>query len=175
MTRCSACGSRVLTKVDNRAVRESERVIYFENMIPGEYMTSPTVVVDRDEMVDFAQRWDPLPIHVDDEIAADNGGLTAPGLFVLAVKQRLIHQLPQHAVIASFGYDEVRFHQPLRPGDQVQLRYEFVETRPSSSKPDRGIVTVRLSLLKSDGGAVMSHLDTILVRRRTTLGETPPP
>jgi acyl dehydratase len=139
-------------------------VIYFEDMIAGEYMTSPAVVVDRDEMVDFARRWDPLPIHVDDEVAADYGGLTAPGLFVLAVKQHLIHQLPLHAV---------RFHQPLRPGDEVHLRYEFVETRPSSSKPDRGIVTVRLSLFKSDDGMVMSHLDTILVRRRTPTGETP--
>jgi len=148
-------------------------VIYFEDMIAGEFMTSPAVVVDRDEMVDFATRWDPLPIHVDDEVATAHGGLTAPGLFVLAVKQRLIHQLPRHAVIASFGYDEVRFHQPLRPGDEVHLRYEFVETRPSSSKPDRGIVTVRLTLVKSDDGMVMSHLDTILVRRRTPTGETP--
>jgi acyl dehydratase len=150
-----------------------EPVIYFEDMIAGEYMTSPAIVVDRDEMVDFAKRWDPLPIHVDDEVAADHGGLTAPGLFVLAVKQRLIHQLPRHAVIASLGYDEVRFYHPLRPGDEVHLRYEFVKTRPSSSKPDRGIVTVRLSLVKNDGEVAMSHLDTILVRRKTPLDETP--
>jgi acyl dehydratase len=145
-------------------------VIHFEDMIAGQYMTSPAVVVDRDEMVDFAKRWDPLPIHVDVEVAGSHGGLTAPGLFILAVKQRLIHQLPEHAVIASFGYDEVRFHQPLRPGDEVHLRYEFVETRPSSSKPDRGIVTVRLSLVRDDDEVVMSHLDTILVRRRVPLG-----
>ncbi len=144
-------------------------MIHFEDMIAGQYMTSPAVVVDRDEMVDFAQRWDPLPIHGDSEVAVRHGGPTAPGLFILAVKQRLIHQLPEHAVIASFGYDEVRFHHPLRPGDEVHLRYEFVETRPSSSKPDRGIVTVRLSLLRSDDEVVMSHLDTILVRRRVPL------
>lgn len=144
-------------------------MIHFEDMIAGQYMTTPAVVVDRDEMVDFAKRWDPLPIHVDSEVAASNGGLTAPGLFILAVKQRLIHQLPEHAVIASFGYDEVRFHHPLRPGDEVHLRYEFVETRPSSSKPDRGIVTVRLSLVRNDDEVVMSHLDTILVRRRVPL------
>lgn len=132
-------------------------------------MTSPTVVVDRDELVDFAERWDPLAIHVDGEVAAGHGGVTAPGLFVLAVKQRLVHQLPEQAVIASFGYDEVRFHHPLRPGDEVHLRYELVATRPSASKPDRGIVTVRLSLVRSDGDVVMSHLDTILVRRRVPL------
>lgn len=145
-------------------------MIYFEDMVAGECMTSPAVVVDRDELVDFAKRWDPLPIHVDSEVAVSNGGPTAPGVFILAVKQRLIHQLPEHAVIASFGYDEVRFHHPLRPGDEVHLRYEFVETRASSSKPDRGIVTVRLSLVRNDDDeVVMSHLDTILVRRRVPL------
>lgn len=142
-------------------------MIHFEDMVPGEQMTSPTVVIDRGEMINFAKRWDPLPIHVDDDLAARHGGLTAPGLFVLAVKQQLIHQLPAHAVIASFGYDEVRFHRPLRPDDEVHLRYEFVEARPSSSKPDRGVVTVRLSLINNnDDEVVMSHLDTILVRRR---------
>ncbi len=55
-------------------------------------------------------------------------------------------------VITSFGYDEMRFHQPLRPIDEVHLRYEFVETRPSSSKPDRDIATVRLSFLKPTAG-----------------------
>jgi acyl dehydratase len=145
-------------------------VIYFEDMIVGQHMTSPAVVVDHDEMVDFAKRWDPLPIHVDSEVAASRGGPTAPGLFILAVKQRLIHALPEHAVIASFGYEEVRFHHPLRPGDEVHLRYEFVEARPSSSKPDRGIVTIRLSLVRNDDDeVVMSHLDTILVRRRVPL------
>ena len=66
---------------------------YFEDMVPGEHMTSPPVVIDRDEMVDFAKRWDPLPIDVDDDLAAGQGGLTAPGLFMLAVKQQPIHQL----------------------------------------------------------------------------------
>ena len=145
-------------------------MIYFEDMAAGECMTSPAVVVDRDELVDFAKRWDPLPNHVDSEVAVSHGGPTAPGVFILAVKQRLIHQLPEHAVIASFGYDEVRFHHPLRPCDEVHLRYEVVETRASSSKPDRGIATVRLSLVRNDDDeVVMSHLDTILVRRRVPL------
>jgi len=48
-----------------------------------------------------------------------------------------------------------------------------VDTRRSSSKPDRGIVTVRLSLVRNEDEVVMSHLDTILVRRRFPLGWTP--
>lgn len=143
-------------------------MIFFEDMLDHESITSDSAIVDRDEMVAFATQWDPLSIHVDSEDAEAQGGPTAPGLFMLALKQRLVHQLPDQAVIASFGYDEVRFHQPLRPGDEVHLRYEFVDARPSASKPDRGIVTIRLSLVRSDGVVVLSHLDTVLVRRRAT-------
>jgi acyl dehydratase len=139
---------------------------YFEDMTPGMAYTSPTITVEHDDMVAFAQRWDPLPIHLDTEVAASSGGPTAPGVYILAVKQQLVHQLPAHAVIASFGYDEVRFQRPLRPGDTVHLRFEVTDARDSASKPDRGIVTIRLSLINQNDEVVLSHLDTVLVRRR---------
>lgn len=69
-------------------------------------------------------------------------------------------------MIASFGYDEVRFHEPVRPGDTLTLVPEWLERRESTSKADRGIVTVRFSLLNQKRATVMSHVDTILVRCR---------
>ena len=143
-------------------------MLFYEDMTPGESITSPTAVVDRDEMVAFAKRWDPMPFHVDDAAGqAAFGGITAPGLFVLAIKQQLIHQLPdQHAVIASLGYDELRFHAPVCPNDTLHLKFECISRRESKTKADRGVVTVRLSLINQAGVTVMSHLDTILVRRR---------
>ncbi|MSQ21281.1 MAG: acyl dehydratase [Betaproteobacteria bacterium] len=147
-------------------------MIFFEDMIPGESANSPTTVIDRDELIAFAKRWDPMPYHIDEASGqAAFGGITAPGAFMIAVKQRLVHQLPdKHAVIASFGYDELRFHAPLRPGDAVYVKFECVSRRESNSKPDRGIVTVRMSLINQAGVTVMSHLDTVLVRRRTPDG-----
>lgn len=143
-------------------------MLFYEDMTPGDTITSPTVTVDRGEMVEFAKRWDPMPFHVDDEAGkAAFGGITAPGLFVLAIKQRLIHKLPdRHAVIASLGYDELRFHAPVRPDDTLQLKFECISRRESRTKADRGVVTVRLSLVNQSEVTVMSHLDTILVRRR---------
>ena len=144
---------------------------FFEDVQLGESIASPTFTVDRDEMVEFARRWDPLPIHVDDDAGnAVFGGITAPGVFVLAVKMRLVHQLPPVAIIASLGYDEVRFHAPMRPGDTVYAVQEWVSKRASESKPDRGIVTIRFSLVNQEGVTILSHLDTVLVRRRETKG-----
>jgi acyl dehydratase len=90
---------------------------------------------------------------------------------MLAVKQRLVHSLPPQAVIASLGYDEVRFKEPLRPGDTVFLKQLWESRRPSGSKTDRGIVTLRFSLVNQSGAIVLTHLDTVLVRRRQAAGQ----
>ncbi|MCP5265437.1 MAG: acyl dehydratase [Burkholderiaceae bacterium] len=141
---------------------------FFEDMVPGERVSSPPLSVDRDELVEFSRRWDPLPFHVDEAAGkAAFGSLTAPGVLMLALKQRLVHALPErHAVIASLGYDEVRFRAPVRPGDLLTLTREWVERRESGSKPDRGIVKLRFSLVNQDGVEVLTHFDTILVRKR---------
>lgn len=145
-------------------------LIYFEDMVPGERLSGLPYRVPKAELVEFARRWDPMPFHVDDEAGkAAFGSITAPGSYVLAVKQRLVHELPErHAVIASLGFDEVRFLEPVRPDDELTLVREWVSKRESQSKPDRGIVTLRLSLQNQFGRMVMSHLDTILVRRRSS-------
>ena len=143
-------------------------MMYFEDIQPGEVVVGPTFTVDRDEMGEFAKRWDPQPFHIDDEAGnAAFGGITAPGVFVLAVKIRLLHRLPEPlAVIAGLGYDELRFHAPVRPGDELQLRQEWLAKRESESKSDRGIANSRVSLVNQDGVTVMSHLDSVLLRRR---------
>jgi len=134
-------------------------VIFYEDMAPGTGLSAAGAPVDKAEMVEFARQWDPMPFHTD--------GSSAPGIYILAYKQRLLHQLPQMAVLASFGYDEVRFHEPVKPGDTLSLALEWVSRRESTSKPHTGIVTLRLSLLNQRNAVVLSHLDTVLVRRRT--------
>jgi acyl dehydratase len=143
-------------------------MLYFEDIRPGDALRSPKYSIDTDEMIAFARRWDPVPIHIDPTVAdAVVGGLTASGSYVLAVKSRLLHELPVAvAIIGSAGYDEVRFHEPLRPGDAVHVVLEWLDCRASSSKPDRGVVKLRISLVNQHDVTVMSHLDTLIVRRR---------
>ncbi len=141
--------------------------IFFEDVVPGAAIKAGPYVIPEHELVAFASVWDPLPIHVDKAFAAQHGGLTAPGIYLLAIKMRLVHSLPlRRSVIASFGYDEVRFHRPARPGDALMLELKWTEKRVSQSKPDRGIVTGRYSLINASGEVVMTHLDTVLMRLR---------
>jgi len=146
-------------------------MLHFEDIRPGEVLSSSRYSVDQDEMVEFARRWDPVPIHVD-PVTADSraGGLTASGSYVMALRSKLLHDLPPVAIIGSAGYDEVRFHMPLRPGDTVHAVLEWLDCRLSNSKPDRGIATLRVSLVNQHDEIVMSHLDTLIVRRRDVVG-----
>jgi acyl dehydratase len=142
--------------------------IFFEDVSPGTAIQAGPYIIPEHELVAFGSAWDPLPIHVDKAFAMRHGGLTAPGIYLLAIKMRLVHSLPlRKSVIASFGYDELRFHRPAHPGDELLLELKWTDKRRSKSKPDRGIVAGRYSLINAAGEVVMSHLDTVLMRLRS--------
>jgi acyl dehydratase len=141
--------------------------IFYEDVSPGAVLRAGPYLIPEQELLDFAAAWDPLPIHVDKDYAARHGGITAPGLYLLAVKMRLVHRLPfRNTVIAGVGFDEVRFHRPVHPGDALTLELTWRDKRRSKSKPDRGIVSGHYVLVNAAGETVLSHLDTILMRLR---------
>ena len=142
-------------------------LIFFDDIEVPSRFDGTSQTIDREEMVEFARTWDPLPIHLDEDFAREYGGITASGPYLLALRIRLIHKLErQPAVIASFGYDEVRFKAPVHAGDRISLVLEMQSKRLSSSKPDRGIVTVRQSLINQDDEIVLTVLDNVLVRKQ---------
>lgn len=139
----------------------------WEDVQIGAIGLSGAYTVDDDEIISFAERYDPLPIHVDRAAAAASrfGGLIAAGGHVLAIRQRLMHQFGwRAAVIASIGYDEVRFLAPLRGGACCRVRTEWIEKKPSS-KPDRGMAVVLQTLL-ADEVPVLTVKDIVLLKRR---------
>jgi acyl dehydratase len=152
-------------------------MLFLEDIQVGHTLTSPTFIIDREEMVRFAERWDQHSIHLDDA-AADalygGGGITAPSAFLTAIRSRLLNQLPDPklAVIAAGGWDELRFHAPARPGDTLRLEQEFLARRDSQSKPDRGVLTSRISLINQDDITVFSHVEATIVRRRNVRIDT---
>ncbi len=148
---------------------EPNNKFYFDDIVPDAQLLSSETMLDREAMRDFARRWDPLPIHLDEETArkAGLGDITASGSFLLATKNRLLYELGvDMAVIASFGFDEVRFKEPGKPDDAVRLRLTWLEKRLSTSRPDRGIAKHLGELMRADGTVILSLIDTVMIRTR---------
>jgi acyl dehydratase len=147
-----------------------ETQLYFEDFIPGLVREFGPAVVDEAEIIEFARRYDPQPIHTDPEWARTGpfGGLIASGWHTAAIAMRLLvdQYLPPAASLASPGIDELRWLRPVRPGDELRIRVTVIETRPSRSKPDRGLLRSRIEVLEADGSAVMTMIGMNIIRRR---------
>ena len=143
---------------------------YFEDYVVGAVYEYGYTGVTEAEIIAFAERFDPQPIHVDAQFAASGpfGGLIASGWHTAAIAMRLVvdHYVSKVASLASPGVDELRWPAPVRPGDTLRLRTTIVETRRSVSKPDRGLVRTRAELLNQHDQTVLSLLAMNLIRLR---------
>lgn len=133
---------------------------YFEDYRPGEVHEFGDYLVTREEITEFARRYDPQPFHLDDDAAAESiyGGLISSGWLTCSVLMRLLvdHFISPVASMGSPGIDELRWLKPVRPGDRLRARVTITDTRRSTSKPDRGIVQIRQEAINQDGEVVLA-------------------
>jgi acyl dehydratase len=145
---------------------------YFEDYTPGAVFTSGGIVVSEAEIIDFARQYDPQAMHTDPEAARSGrfGGLIASGWHTAALMMRLFatHFLSPVSSVASPGVDELRWLQPVRPGDELRLRVTVVEARRSRSRPGEGIVRSLIEVLNQEGAVVMSLKPISLIACRPT-------
>ncbi|MDX6647505.1 MAG: hypothetical protein QOK40_3232 [Miltoncostaeaceae bacterium] len=148
---------------------EPGRRLSLEDLHPGQRFTSDTHAVAEDEVAEFAGRFDPQPFHLDPAAARDSlfGGLVASGWHTAAITMRLqvLGGLPIAGGIVGVGA-EVGWPSPTRPGDVLHVESEVLEVRPSRSRPDRGLVTVRSETRTGDGRVVQTLTATLVVPRR---------
>ena len=133
---------------------------YFEDYVTGSVHEFGSIAVEEREVLEFARRYDPQPFHADPEAAKRSpfGGVIASGWHTAGLMMRLVveHYLSHVASLASPGVDELRWTQPVRPGDTLSVRATVLETRLSRSKTDRGIVYTLFEVLNQRREVVMS-------------------
>ena len=143
---------------------------YFDDYLPGATCDCGSFSVSEDEILSFARQFDPQPFHVDPEVAARGpfGGLIASGWHTaaLVMRQLVDHYLSAEASLGSPGLDEMRWPDPVRPGDTLRVRATVVEARRSQSKPDRGIIRSEMTLTNQDGDVAMTLIATNFVLAR---------
>jgi acyl dehydratase len=148
------------------------RKTYWEDFKIGERENIGSVVVDRDEVIEFASRYDPQPFHVDEAAAGQSiyGGLIASGWHTCAMVMRLMcdSYLLASASLGSPGLENVRWLRPVRPGDTLTAYRTIEQTRVSASRPDRGIVKTLWEVENQKGELVLTMSGIQFFLRRNT-------
>lgn len=146
-------------------------MIYLEDLRVGETRRFGSYPVTREEVLEFARKYDPQPFHLDDEAAAKThfGRVAASGWHTGAMAMRMIVESwngePQ-ASLGSPGLDELRWLKPVYPGDTLSVEATIVEVTPSRSKPDLGSFRSQITVLNQADEPVMRFTSIVLMRRR---------
>ena len=143
---------------------------YLEDYVEGTIHEFGPVTITEDEIVQFGKKFDPQLFHTDPERAGETayGGLIASGWHTCGLFMRLFveNYLAGPASLGSPGVDELRWLNPVRPGDQLTLRITVHKVKPSRSKPDRGVLFSFCEMLNQVNEVVATMMALNLIRYR---------
>lgn len=148
---------------------------FYEDLVVGEVHRFGSRLVTREEVIEFAGKYDPQPFHLDDAAAAQThfGRLSASGWHTCAMTMAIIverHKALGHQGLGSPGVDELRWLRPVYPGDTLSVETEILEKRRSATKPDRGIFRTATRVFNQDNVLVLSMTSRAMVSTRDPAG-----
>jgi acyl dehydratase len=146
-------------------------MLHYEDIEVGRIERFGNKLVDREDVIDFASKFDPQPFHLDDDAAAKTyfGRLSASGWHTASMAMRMMvdHMTERkQAGLGSPGIDELRWLKPVYPGDTLRCETEVLEKRRSESRPDMGIFKSKLTVFNQDDEPVMTMRSNGLIRVR---------
>jgi len=146
-------------------------MIYFEDLELGAETYYGSYEVTREEVLEFAHKYDPQPFHLSDEEAAKThfGRIAASGWHTAAMTMAVIARYVvehEQAGLGSPGIDDLRWKRPVYPGDTLHVRGTIVEKTPSRSRAEMGSFRTDTVVTNQDDQPVMSFTSIVLIRRR---------
>lgn len=145
--------------------------VWFEDVEVGARESFGRYAVTRDEVVAFAEKYDPQPFHLSEEAAAKTyfGRLSASGWHTCAMTMSMIvgnMKDKGETGLGSPGMDELKWLKPVYPGDTLRCETEILEKRVSANRPEMGIYKSRMTVFNQDDIAVMTFVSNGLIRTR---------
>ena len=145
------------------------RPMYLEDFHVGQRFASRTHQIDEEQIMAFARQFDPQPFHLDIEAARNSffSGLAASGWHTAALTMRLLVEsgMPIAGGLIGAGA-EINWPQPTRPGDLLRVESEILELKPSRSRPDRGMATLRSETLNQRDEKLQVLVAKLVVPRK---------
>lgn len=148
--------------------------LYFEDLAAGmRFDSERSYEVTAKEIKEFAKRYDPQPFHLDEAAAEATffKGLAASGWMTAAIVMRLrVESTPIAGGMVGAGVEEIRFMQPVRPGDLLRIESEILGLRRSASRREFGLVRSRTVVFNQRDEMVMRSVVNFLAPVRAAVG-----
>jgi len=143
--------------------------LYLEDFTVGQRFISEPHQIDADQIKAFASQFDPQPFHLDEAAAKASffQGLAASGWHTASITMSLLVKsgMPIAGGLIGAG-GELQWPRPTRPGDVLRVESEVLEVKPSRSRPERGMITVKSETRNQNGEVVQILTSRMLVWRR---------
>lgn len=144
---------------------------YFEDLVVGTRQSFGRYEVTRDEVLDFARKYDPQPFHLDDAAAAKThfGRLAASGWHTCSMTMAMLVENIKSQASASLGspgVDNLRWKKPVYPGDVLRVEAELISKRRSKSRPEMGLTKTRTTTINQDGEVVLEMTSNAMIAVR---------
>jgi len=146
--------------------------LYFEDFHVGQRFDSVGAYkVTAAEIKEFGEKYDPQPFHLDEAAgeASFFHGLAASGWLTAAIVMRLrVLSIPVRGGMIGAGAEEMRWTEPVRPGDTIRTEIEVVGVRYARSRKDYGVVTTRTLAYNQNDKVVLRSTVNFLAPLRPT-------
>lgn len=148
---------------------------FYEDLAVGQKQAFGRYEVTREEVIEFASKYDPQPFHLDDEAAAAThfGRLSASGWHTCAMTMAMLVEnlkANRQAGLGSPGIDQLRWKRPVFPGDTLRCESVVIEKRRSGSRPEMGIFKSSLTVFNQNDEPVLEMVSNGLISTRDPEG-----
>jgi len=144
--------------------------VYLEDFEIGNCMEYGHYEVTKEEIIEFASRYDPQPFHLSEEggKATHFGGLCASGWHTCAMvmSMTVANMAEGSQSLGSPGIDELRWKKPVYPGDVLRVKSTIAGKRNSQSRPDMGTLFLENEVLNQNDEVVMTFKPIVMYKRR---------
>ncbi|MDM1247185.1 MaoC family dehydratase [Acinetobacter sp. R933-2] len=144
-------------------------MLYLEDLNVGDQFQSREYEITLEEILDFAQKYDPQVFHTDPEKAKNHPifqGIAASGWHTSAIVMRLWTECFPVAYGLIGSDSNLRWPRPTRAGDKISVEVEIVSITPSKTKADRGIVSYITQAKNQNGDVLLISTTKIVVFNR---------
>jgi acyl dehydratase len=145
-------------------------LMHLEDFSPGQTFDLGSIHVTHEQVVNFAEQFDPQPFHLDIDAGGQSifGGLIASGWHTCSLMMRLVvdNLFSRTATLGSPGVNQIRWMLPVRPGDTLTASTRVLAVTSSVSKPDRGTVEFHYEVRNQSDQQVLAMQGISMFRRR---------